>query len=170
METKKSLLEQVNDKETALWSAVAVVFLVQAPHLAFVFAGISELPWSWLKITHGFIYAISIDIGVIYFAAKGKKAHTMIFMVVSAAVTLKYYLEKIQNGDVVSGVILVVIAIAPALLIYLISEELGIREEEKTIEDQILEMKANGSTYDEIAQVLKVGKERISKTLKKHAK
>jgi len=77
---------------------------------------------------HGALYALSVDLGVLFFAVRGKTLQTIIFMVASALITIEYYYneiqEKVAEQNYLGALIIVIVAIAPSILIYFISEEM----------------------------------------------
>jgi len=121
------LIKAIKSNTTAFITAVSVIMFVQVPHLMIVFAGLSELPEVYAYI-HGGLYAISVDLGVLFFAVRGKVIQTIIFMVVSALITLEYYYDEIVtrmgSQNYLGALIILLVAIAPSILIYFISEEM----------------------------------------------
>lgn len=121
------LIRAIKHNTTAFITAVCVILFVQVPHLMVVFAGLSELPEIYAYI-HGALYAVSVDLGVLFFAVRGKVLQTIIFMLVSALITLEYYYEeiteKISEGNYLIASVIVCVAVAPSILIYFISEEM----------------------------------------------
>jgi len=121
------LIKAIKHNTTAFITAVCVILFVQVPHLMVVFAGLSELPEVYAYI-HGALYALSVDLGVLFFAVRGKVIQTIIFMVVSALITLEYYYEEIVtrmgSQNYLGALIILLVAIAPSILIYFISEEM----------------------------------------------
>jgi hypothetical protein len=121
------LIKAIKGNTTAFITAVSVIMFVQVPHLMIVFAGLSELPELYAYI-HGALYALSVDLGVLFFAVRGKVIQTIIFMVVSALITLEYYYEEIVTRiglqNYLGALIILLVAIAPSILIYFISEEM----------------------------------------------
>jgi hypothetical protein len=121
------LIRAIKHNTTAFITAVCVILFVQVPHLMVVFAGLSELPEVYAYI-HGALYALSVDLGVLFFAVRGKVIQTIIFMVVSALITLEYYYEEIVtrmgSQNYLGALIILLVAIAPSILIYFISEEM----------------------------------------------
>jgi uncharacterized membrane protein YjfL (UPF0719 family) len=101
-----------------------------------VFASLSELPITYAYL-HGALYAISVDLGVLFFAVRGKVIQTIIFMIVSALITLEYYYdeitEKINEGNYLIALVIVCVAIAPSILIYFISEEMKVKRRDRKI-------------------------------------
>lgn len=170
-------MEFIKSKRTALISAVCTIVFVQAPHLAWEFANTSKLEEP-LDIIHGILFAISIDLGILYFASIGRRVQTIFFMVVSAAVTIKYYYDDIVQawavGDYIMVGIILLFAISPALLIYFVSEELEekpektLAENNRTLEAKIINLRSRGKTYDEIQENLGIGRTKISQTIKKY--
>jgi uncharacterized membrane protein YjfL (UPF0719 family) len=81
------------------------------------------------------LYAISVDLGVLFFAVRGKVIQTIIFMIVSALITLEYYyeeiVEKLTEGNYLIALVIVMVAIAPSILIYFISEEMKVKRRKK---------------------------------------
>jgi len=96
-----------------------------------VFAGLSELPELYAYI-HGGLYAVSVDLGVLFFAVRGKTLQTIIFMFVSALITIEYYYleiaERIGEQNYLGALIIILVAITPSILIYFISEEMKERK------------------------------------------
>jgi hypothetical protein len=88
----KDILQVIKDEKTALYSALGVVLLVQAPHLAKVFAGLTEFT-PIFGYLHGTAFAVSLDLGILFFAIRGRVMQTTVFMVCSALVTVKYYID-----------------------------------------------------------------------------
>lgn len=125
------LIKGIKSNTTAFITAVSVILFVQVPHLTMVFAGLSELPQVYAYI-HGSLYAISVDLGVLFFAVRGKTLQTIIFMVVSALITIEYYylemLNNINNQNYLLALIIILVAITPSILIYFISEEMKERK------------------------------------------
>ena len=125
------LIKGIKSNTTAFITAVSVILFVQVPHLTMVFAGLSELPQVYAYI-HGSLYAISVDLGVLFFAVRGKTLQTIIFMVVSALITVEYYylemLNNINNQNYLLALIIILVAITPSILIYFISEEMKERK------------------------------------------
>jgi uncharacterized membrane protein YjfL (UPF0719 family) len=121
------LIKAIKHNTTAFITAVCVILFVQVPHLMVVFAGLSELPELYAYI-HGALYAVSVDLGVLFFAVRGKVLQTVIFMLVSALITLEYYYdeitEKISEGNYLIASVILCVAVAPSILIYFISEEM----------------------------------------------
>ena len=121
------LIKSIKSNTTAFITAVSVIMFVQVPHLMIVFAGLSELPELYAYI-HGALYAVSVDLGVLFFAVRGKTLQTVIFMVVSALITIEYYyaevVERITEQSYLGALIIVLVAITPSILIYFISEEM----------------------------------------------
>ena len=121
------LIKSIKSNTTAFITAVSVIMFVQVPHLMIVFAGLSELPELYAYI-HGALYAVSVDLGVLFFAVRGKTLQTVIFMVVSALITVEYYyaevVERITEQSYLGALIIVLVAITPSILIYFISEEM----------------------------------------------
>jgi len=121
------LIRAIKHNTTAFITAVCVILFVQVPHLMVVFAGLTELPEVYAYI-HGALYALSVDLGVLFFAVRGKVIQTIIFMVVSALITLEYYYEEIVtrmgSQNYLGALIILLVAIAPSILIYFISEEM----------------------------------------------
>lgn len=121
------LIKSIKSNTTAFITAVSVIMFVQVPHLMIVFAGLSELPELHAYI-HGALYAVSVDLGVLFFAVRGKTLQTVIFMVVSALITVEYYyaevVERITEQSYLGALIIVLVAITPSILIYFISEEM----------------------------------------------
>ena len=99
-----------------------------------VFSGLSELPENG-ALLHGSLYALSVDLGVLFFAVRGKTVQTVIFMIISALITVEYYINQMQErfyqGNYLGTLIIVLIAITPSILIYFISEELKTKKYEK---------------------------------------
>lgn len=121
------VLKAIRSNSTAFITAVSVILFVQVPHLMIVFAYISELPSYWAYV-HGALYAISVDLGVLFFAVRGKTTQTVIFMLMSAVITLDYYYSeamlRISESNYLGAFIVLLISIAPSVLIYFISEEM----------------------------------------------
>ena len=121
------LIKAIKSNTTAFITAVSVIMFVQVPHLMIVFAGLSELPELYAYI-HGALYAVSVDLGVLFFAVRGKTFQTVIFMIVSALITVEYYyaevVERITEQSYLGALIIVLVAITPSILIYFISEEM----------------------------------------------
>ncbi len=124
------LIKAIKSNTTAFITAVSVIIFVQVPHLMIVFAGLSELPELYAYI-HGGLYAVSVDLGVLFFAVRGKTLQTIIFMVVSALITVEYYylevVERIGSQNYLGALIIILVAITPSILIYFISEEMKIK-------------------------------------------
>ena len=124
---RNNLIKGIKSNTTAFITAVSVILSVQVPHLMVVFAGLSELPELYAYI-HGALYALSVDLGVLFFAVRGKVLQTIIFMVASALITIEYYYNEIQQRiaeqNYLGALIIVIVAIAPSILIYFISEEM----------------------------------------------
>ena len=122
-----NLIKLIKSNTTAFITAVSVIMFVQVPHLMIVFAGLSELPELYAYI-HGGLYAVSVDLGVLFFAVRGKTLQTVIFMIVSALITIEYYYSEITSKMVeqnyLVALIIVLVAITPSILIYFISEEM----------------------------------------------
>jgi hypothetical protein len=123
------LIKAIKHNTTAFITAVSVILFVQVPHLTVVFASISELPEVYAYI-HGALYALSVDLGVLFFAVRGKVMQTIIFMVVSALITVEYYygevLVRLSEKNFLGALIIILVAIAPSILIYFISEEMRV--------------------------------------------
>jgi len=123
------LIKAIKHNTTAFITAVSVILFVQVPHLTVVFASISELPEIYAYI-HGALYALSVDLGVLFFAVRGKVMQTIIFMVVSALITVEYYygevLVRLSEKNFLGALIIILVAIAPSILIYFISEEMRV--------------------------------------------
>lgn len=121
------LLKAIRSTSTAFITAVSIILFVQVPHLTIVFAYISELPNYWAYI-HGALYAISVDLGVLFFAVRGKTMQTVIFMLMSAVITLDYYYKeamlRISESNYLGAFIVFLVSVAPSVLIYFISEEM----------------------------------------------
>lgn len=126
-----NLIKLIKSNTTAFITAVSVIMFVQVPHLMIVFAGLSELPEFYAYI-HGGLYAVSVDLGVLFFAVRGKTLQTVIFMIVSALITIEYYYSEITSKMVEQNylvtLIIVLVAITPSILIYFISEEMKERK------------------------------------------
>lgn len=126
-----NLIKLIKSNTTAFITAVSVIMFVQVPHLMIVFAGLSELPELYAYI-HGGLYAVSVDLGVLFFAVRGKTLQTVIFMIVSALITIEYYYSEITSKMVeqnyLVALIIVLVAITPSILIYFISEEMKERK------------------------------------------
>lgn len=124
------LIKAIKSNTTAFITAVSVIMFVQVPHLMIVFAGLSELPELYAYI-HGGLYAVSVDLGVLFFAVRGKTLQTIIFMVVSALITVEYYylevVERIGEQNYLGALIIILVAITPSILIYFISEEMKVK-------------------------------------------
>lgn len=124
------LIKAIKHNTTAFITAVSVILFVQVPHLTVVFASISELPEIYAYI-HGALYALSVDLGVLFFAVRGKVMQTIIFMVVSALITVEYYygevLVRLSEKNFLGALIIILVAIAPSILIYFISEEMRVK-------------------------------------------
>jgi len=124
------LIKAIKSNTTAFITAVSVIMFVQVPHLMIVFAGLSELPELYAYI-HGGLYAVSVDLGVLFFAVRGKTLQTIIFMVVSALITVEYYylevVNRIGEQNYLGALIIILVAITPSILIYFISEEMKIK-------------------------------------------
>jgi len=124
------LIKAIKSNTTAFITAVSVIMFVQVPHLMIVFAGLSELPELYAYI-HGGLYAVSVDLGVLFFAVRGKTLQTIIFMVVSALITVEYYylevVGRIGSQNYLGALIIILVAITPSILIYFISEEMKIK-------------------------------------------
>lgn len=124
------LIKAIKHNITAFITAVSVILFVQVPHLTVVFASISELPEVYAYI-HGALYALSVDLGVLFFAVRGKVMQTIIFMVVSALITVEYYygevLVRLSEKNFLGALIIILVAIAPSILIYFISEEMRVK-------------------------------------------
>lgn len=125
-----NLIKAIKSNTTAFITAVSVIMFVQVPHLMIVFAGLSELPELYAYI-HGGLYAVSVDLGVLFFAVRGKVIQTIIFMFVSALITLEYYYLEVVNRmsgqDYLGALIIILVAITPSILIYFISEEMKVK-------------------------------------------
>lgn len=128
------LIKAIKHNTTAFIVAVCVIVFVQVPHLMVVFAGLSELPITYAYI-HGALYAVSVDLGVLFFAVRGKVIQTIIFMIVSALITIEYYYEeiisKINEGNYLIAIVIILVAITPSILIYFISEEMKVKKRKK---------------------------------------
>lgn len=159
-------------KKLILWAAILVIVFVQSPHLAKVFADFSDLPELWMKISHGALFAIAIDVCVLLFAIRGREWWTGIFMVVSYVITLRYYLSHM--ADWFSVLIILMISAAGVLAVFFLSKEVnkidseereeaevealkeikGIEEREGahfTGEDiEVIKLKKDGKTHDEV--------------------
>lgn len=126
-----NLIKLIKSNTTAFITAVSVIMFVQVPHLMIVFASLSELPELYAYI-HGGLYAVSVDLGVLFFAVRGKTLQTVIFMIVSALITIEYYYSEITSKMVeqnyLVALIIVLVAITPSILIYFISEEMKERK------------------------------------------
>tara|TARA_X000001382_G_scaffold11574_1_gene7786 strand:- start:24 stop:416 length:393 start_codon:yes stop_codon:yes gene_type:complete len=128
------LIKAIKHNTTAFITAVCVIIFVQVPHLMVVFAGLSELPKTYAYI-HGALYAVSVDLGVLFFAVRGKVVQTIIFMIVSALITLEYYydeiIDKLNESNYLIASVIICVAIAPSILIYFISEEMKVKKRKK---------------------------------------
>jgi hypothetical protein len=128
------LIKSIKSNTTAFITAVCVIIFVQVPHLMVVFAGLSELPTTYAYV-HGALYAVSVDLGVLFFAVRGKVVQTIIFMIVSALITLEYYydeiMSKVGEANYLIATVIVLVAITPSILIYFISEEMKIKRRKK---------------------------------------
>lgn len=128
------LIKAIKHNTTAFIVAVCVIVFVQVPHLMVVFAGLSELPITYAYI-HGALYAVSVDLGVLFFAVRGKVIQTVIFMIVSALITIEYYYEeiisKINESNYLIAIVIILVAITPSILIYFISEEMKVKKRKK---------------------------------------
>lgn len=128
------LIKDLKSNKTAFITAISVIVFVQVPHLMIVFSKLSELPENG-ALVHGSLYALSVDLGVLFFAVRGKTVQTVIFMVISALITVEYYinqmLDRLDQGNYLGTLIVVLIAITPSILIYFISEELKTKKYEK---------------------------------------
>tara|TARA_R110002020_G_scaffold153311_1_gene332702 strand:- start:80 stop:472 length:393 start_codon:yes stop_codon:yes gene_type:complete len=128
------LIKAIKHNTTAFIVAVCVIVFVQVPHLMVVFAGLSELPITYAYI-HGALYAVSVDLGVLFFAVRGKVIQTIIFMIVSALITIEYYYEeiisKINESNYLIAIVIILVAITPSILIYFISEEMKVKKRKK---------------------------------------
>tara|TARA_X000001382_G_C3106419_1_gene158440 strand:+ start:90 stop:488 length:399 start_codon:yes stop_codon:yes gene_type:complete len=124
------LIKAIKSNTTAFITAVSIIMFVQVPHLMIVFAGLSELPELYAYI-HGGLYAVSVDLGVLFFAVRGKTLQTIIFMFVSALITVEYYylevVNRIGEQNYLGALIIILVAITPSILIYFISEEMKIK-------------------------------------------
>lgn len=161
----KSIAEIVKQDIVAFVSAIGTIILVQAPHLGVVFSQMSQFeePWSYV---HGVAYAISIDLGVLFFAVRGKVLQTVIFMIISAIITVRYYIDFILEADWFGILSMILIGITPSILVFFISTELDVKEE--SVDDKILKLRNGGYTYDQIVNELKdfkVSKDRINKVI-----
>ena len=96
------LIKDLKSNKTAFITAISVIVFVQVPHLMIVFSSLSELPENG-ALVHGSLYALSVDLGVLFFAVRGKTVQTVIFMVISALITVEYYinqmLERLDQGN-----------------------------------------------------------------------
>ena len=170
--------ELIRNEKTAFWSAIGVIMLVQMPHLGFVWYQDSLFELQWMKIAISAFSAIFFDLGVLFFAVRGKILPTVIFMVSSAVITVRYYWEKIlADGFTFGSVTLVLMAAIPALLIYFISHELNTDEKdfiERDVQENLKEAKiakirqlrAEGATWNEIQSATGASKQFISNALK----
>jgi hypothetical protein len=129
-----TIINSIKSNTTAFITAVSVIMFVQVPHLTVVFAGLSELPELYAYI-HGVLYALSVDLGVLFFAVRGKVLQTIIFMIASALITVEYYYNEVQERlseeNYLGALIIVIVAIAPSILIYFISEEMKVKRGRK---------------------------------------
>ena len=181
------MLEKFRSQITAFIAAIAVIIVVQTPHLAWVFSSLSELPDYW-PILHGVAYALAVDLGILYFAVKGKREITLFFMFMSGAGTVFYYwdkvLEAMAEGDWFRFIVIILFGIAPAVIVYFTSEEFADTEDnsvgqpdeflskdqwQEKIDSQIIQMKNSGHSYDEIQKHMGVGRTRIAEVLKEAA-
>ena len=117
------LIKGIKSNTTAFITAVSVILFVQVPHLTMVFAGLSELPQVYAYI-HGSLYAVSVDLGVLFFAVRGKTLQTIIFMVVSALITVEYYylemLNNINNQNYLLALIIILVQLRHLFLFILL--------------------------------------------------
>lgn len=162
-EEKISIVARIQRNETAFWSAILVIAFVQTPHLAYAFGSLTQFgqPWGYI---HGALYAIAVDLGVLFFAVRGSMVPTVIFMAVSSVVTMYYYIERFDQTNWFVALTIVVIALAPSVLIYFISDQT--RDNPAKTRELILEALDLGATYDEVATKFKVSKNTISKFVK----
>jgi len=67
----------------------------------------------------------------LFFAVRGKTLQTIIFMFVSALITVEYYylevVNRIGEQNYLGALIIILVAITPSILIYFISEEMKIK-------------------------------------------
>lgn len=162
------IYERIKNQEVAFWAAIGTIMLVQAPHLMMVFKEMSQFssPFNWF---HSVAYAVFVDLGVLFFAVRGKKLQTILFMTASAVITLRYYWEHVE-GDWFNYVTVILMGVIPSVIVYFVSEELNEKQFSKDdVDAKILSMKKDGKTYREIMDELKdhkVSTNRISRVIK----
>lgn len=111
-------------KKLILWCAFLVILFVQVPHLAWVFADMSAFPDGWARLTHGTLFAISVDASVLLFALRGREFYTSIFMGASFIVTIQYYRSFIDfQKDALLAWSTIFIALVGVLAVYFLSRE-----------------------------------------------
>lgn len=103
-----------------------MILFVQVPHLAKVFADMSSLEQPWMRITHGTLFAISIDMCVLIFALRGREWWTLIFMAMSFVITLQFYKEWLLfSSDPLMAYSTLGIALIGVLAVYFLSKEVN---------------------------------------------
>lgn len=110
-------------KTVITWAAVLVILFVQAPHLANEFSLMSQLPDKRMQIAHGIVFAIAIDFAVFIFAIQGRVWQTLLFMIASFVITLKYYDEYLSSDNLLLSGTTVMIAAIGVLAVFFLSME-----------------------------------------------
>lgn len=169
--------ERIRNEATAFYAAIGVIMLVQGPHLAYVWYEASHFEMNFIRVAVSVSSAIFFDLGVLFFAVRGRTLPTMLFMISSAVITIRYYLTEIVEGNWINAVSLILMAIVPALLIYFISEELNTTEKDvvnKEVKEnlkeakiaKIIQLRKEGATWSEIQDATGASKQFISNALK----
>lgn len=120
------MINRLRSRNMVLWVALGTILFVQAPHLALVFKNLSHLPEPY-DLVHGILYGAIIDLGVLFFAIRGRVWQTLLFAIISSVITIEYYAEELYErleADLFSAIIIILISVTPSILVYLISDEI----------------------------------------------
>ena len=120
------MMRKLRSKKMVLWVALCTILFVQAPHLALVFRNLSEFAYPY-NLAHGILYGVVIELGVLFFAIRGRVWQTLLFAIVSSIITIEYYMPELKQrlvNDKFSAFIIILISITPSILVYLISDEI----------------------------------------------
>ena len=86
-----NLLKKLKQRNSALYASLFAVICVGTPHIVPVVAQFSQFKSQWAAIPHALMYALALEVGIVFFALRSKMIQTIIFAIIATSLYLGYY-------------------------------------------------------------------------------
>lgn len=86
-----NLLKKLKQRNSALYASLFAVICVGTPHIVPVVAQFSQFQSQWAAIPHALMYALALEVGIVFFALRSKMVQTIIFAIIATSLYLGYY-------------------------------------------------------------------------------